>query len=44
MALQECSVCGDMFNYGAKTDICPQCQMELADEDLDLDDLEDEDE
>jgi hypothetical protein len=31
-------MCGDVFNYVVKMDICPECQMDMADQDLDDED------
>jgi hypothetical protein len=38
MPVQECTMCGDVFNYVVKMDICPECQMDMADQDLDDED------
>lgn len=38
MPVQECTMCGDVFNYVVKIDICPECQMDMADQDLDEED------
>jgi hypothetical protein len=37
MPVQECIMCGDMFNYMIKMDICPECQMDMADEEYEED-------
>jgi hypothetical protein len=34
-------MCGDVFNYVVKMDICPECQMDMADQDLEDEDEDD---
>ena len=40
--LYDCSLCGDIFNYPHRIDVCPACQMDAADDEDDEEEDEEE--